>query len=68
MVPQAIGSLPFMWWASPSFRHLQSMRSEGRLSEGDYKKFEGEFRAEALNFVKEFRKEVKKEQKLYEVM
>ena len=44
------------------------MRSEGRLSEEDYKKFEEEFRAEALNFVKEFREEVREEHKLYEVM
>ena len=65
MVPQAIGNF---WWISPAFRHLQSMRTGGRLSEEDYKKFGEEFRAEALNFVKELRKEVKKEQKLYEVM
>ena len=68
MVPQAIGSLPFMWWSPSSFRHLQSMRSEGRLSKEDYKKFGEEFRAEALVFIKEFREEVREEQKLYEVI
>ena len=65
MVPQAIGNL---WWISPSFMHLQSMRSEGRLSKEDYEKFGEEFRAEALVFIKEFREEVREEQKLYEVM
>ena len=65
MVPQAIGNL---WWISPSFRHLQRMRSEGRLSEEDYKKFGEEFRNEALVFVKEFREELQKEQKNIEVM
>ena len=44
------------------------MRSEGRLSEEDYKQFEAEFRNEALDFVKEFREEFKKEQKNMEVM